>query len=31
MLRDSELAGHSQVAFRVSVVMSKDPDTLLPL
>jgi len=26
---DSELAEHSQVAYRVSVVMSKNPDALL--
>jgi hypothetical protein len=31
MLGDSELAEHSQAAFRVSLVMSKNPDTLLPL
>jgi hypothetical protein len=28
---DSELAEHSQAAYRVSVVMSKNPDTPLSL
>jgi hypothetical protein len=31
MLGNSELAEHSQVAYRVSVVMSKHPDALLPV
>jgi len=28
---DSELAEHSQAAYRVNVAMSKNPDTPLPI
>jgi len=31
MLGDSELAEHSQAAFRLSLVMSKQPDPHLPV
>jgi hypothetical protein len=31
MLGDSELAEHSQALYRVTLVMSKDPDRRLPL
>jgi hypothetical protein len=31
MLGDSELAEHSQALYRLTPVMSKDPDRLLPL
>jgi hypothetical protein len=31
MLGDSELAEHSQALYRLTPVLSKDPDRLLPL